>query len=154
MNIKEIKILVELVNKSDLTELKWEHDGEKITLRKEKEIIASVASAPVAVAPAYAAAAPLAAAALVPAASETAAPASNYKEITSPMVGTFYAKASPDVDQFVSVGGKVAQGQTVCIVEAMKLMNEIESEVEGEIVEICVKDGTPVEFGTVLFKVK
>lgn len=154
MNIKEIKILVELVNKSDLTELKWEHDGEKITLRKEKEIITSIASAPVAVAPAYAAAAPLAAAALAPAAAETAAPASNYKEITSPMVGTFYAKASPDVDQFVSVGGKVAQGQTVCIVEAMKLMNEIESEVEGEIVEICVKDGTPVEFGTVLFKVK
>lgn len=154
MNIKEIKILVELVNKSDLTELKWEHDGEKITLRKEKEIVTSVASAPVAVAPAYAAAAPLAAPAAAAADAENAAPASNYKEITSPMVGTFYAKASPDVDQFVNVGGKVAQGQTVCIVEAMKLMNEIESEVEGEIVEICVKDGTPVEFGTVLFKVK
>jgi acetyl-CoA carboxylase biotin carboxyl carrier protein len=153
MNIKEIKILVELVNKSDLTELKWEHDGEKITLRKEKEIITSVASAPVAVAPALAAAAPLAPAASV-AAAEAAAPSSNFKEITSPMVGTFYAKASPDADQFVSVGGKVAQGQTVCIVEAMKLMNEIESEVDGEIVEICVKDGTPVEFGTVLFKVK
>jgi acetyl-CoA carboxylase biotin carboxyl carrier protein len=153
MNIKEIKILVELVNKSDLTELKWEHDGKKITLRKEKEIITSVASAPVAVAPALAAAAPLAPAASV-AAAEAAAPSSNFKEITSPMVGTFYAKASPDADQFVSVGGKVAQGQTVCIVEAMKLMNEIESEVDGEIVEICVKDGTPVEFGTVLFKVK
>jgi acetyl-CoA carboxylase biotin carboxyl carrier protein len=154
MNIKEIKVLVELVNKSDLTELKWEHDGEKITLRKEKEIITSVASAPVAVAPALAAAAPLAAPVAPGTAAEAAAPSSNYKEITSPMVGTFYAKASPDADQFVSVGGKVAEGQTVCIVEAMKLMNEIESEVEGEVVEICVKDGTPVEFGTVLFKVK
>ena len=153
MNIKEIKTLVELVNKSDLTELKWEHDGEKITLRKEKELVASVASAPVAAAPAMAAAAPLAAPVAAPA-EAVAAPESQYKEVTSPMVGTFYAKPSPDADLYVTVGGKVSKGQTVCIVEAMKLMNEVESEVEGEVVEICVTDGTPVEFGTVLFKVK
>lgn len=78
----------------------------------------------------------------------------NYKIIKSPMVGTFYSKPSPDKDAFVKVGDTIKKGQVVCIVEAMKLMNEIESEFDGEIVEICVNDGDIVEYGMPLFKIK
>lgn len=78
----------------------------------------------------------------------------NYKVIKSPMVGTFYSKPSPDKDTFVKVGDSVKKGQVVCIVEAMKLMNEIESEFDGEIVEVCVIDGDVVEYGMPLFKIK
>ena len=78
----------------------------------------------------------------------------NYKVIKSPMVGTFYSKPSPDKDAFVKVGDNVKKGQVVCIVEAMKLMNEIESEFDGEIVEVCVNDGDVVEYGLPLFKIK
>ena len=78
----------------------------------------------------------------------------NYKIVKSPMVGTFYASSSPDKDPYVKVGDKVQKGQVLCIVEAMKLMNEIESEFDGEIVEICVKNEDIVEYGTPLFKIK
>lgn len=78
----------------------------------------------------------------------------NYQEIKSPMVGTFYSKSSPKASPFVKVGDKVYKGQTLCIIEAMKLMNEIESEQDGEIVDICAKDDEMVEFGQVLFKIK
>lgn len=78
----------------------------------------------------------------------------NYKVIKSPMVGTFYSKPSPDKDSFVKVGDSIKKGQVVCIVEAMKLMNEIESEFDGEIVEVCVNDGDIVEYGMPLFKIK
>ena len=77
-----------------------------------------------------------------------------YDEIKSPMVGTFYSKSSPKAEPFVKVGDKVKKGQVVCIVEAMKLMNEIEAEFDGEIVEVCKKDEDMVEYGTVLFKIK
>ena len=78
----------------------------------------------------------------------------NYKVIKSPMVGTFYASPSPDKDAFVKVGDNVKKGQVVCIVEAMKLMNEIESEFDGEIVEVCANNGDVVEYGMPLFKIK
>ena len=78
----------------------------------------------------------------------------NYKVIKSPMVGTFYSKPSPDKDSFVKVGDSVKKSQVVCIIEAMKLMNEIESEFDGEIVEVCVNDGDVVEYGMPLFKIK
>lgn len=78
----------------------------------------------------------------------------NYKIIKSPMVGTFYSKSSPDKDSFVKVGDTVKKGQVVCIVEAMKLMNEIESEFDGELAEICVNDGDVIEYGEPLFKIK
>ena len=78
----------------------------------------------------------------------------NYKIIKSPMVGTFYSKPSPDKDSFVKVGDNIKKGQVVCIVEAMKLMNEIESEFDGEIVEVCINDGEIVEYGMPLFKIK
>ena len=77
-----------------------------------------------------------------------------YKIVKSPMVGTFYSKSSPDASAYVEVGSKVKKGDILCIVEAMKLMNEIESEFDGEIVEICVKDGEMVDYGKPLFKIK
>lgn len=97
------------------------------------------------------------AAAPVPAVSaqeQPAEPAKKGKPITSPMVGTFYSAPSPDAKPFVEVGQTISQGDVVCIVEAMKLMNEIEAECSGKIVEICVKDGQPVEFGQVLMYVE
>ena len=78
----------------------------------------------------------------------------NYKIIKSPMVGTFYSKSAPTAEPFVKVGDKVKKGQTLCIIEAMKLMNEIEAECDGEVVEVCVKDDEMVEFGQSLFKIK
>ena len=78
----------------------------------------------------------------------------NYKYITSPMVGTFYLRPAPDKDDFVSVGKHINKGDTTCIIESMKLMNEIESDISGEIFEILKEDGSPVEFGEKLFKVK
>lgn len=81
-------------------------------------------------------------------------PFKNITEITAPMVGTFYESPSPDSDAYVKVGDKITKGQTLCIIEAMKLMNEIESEVSGTIVEICAKNAQPVEYGLVMFKVE
>lgn len=78
----------------------------------------------------------------------------DYKIVKSPMVGTFYSKSSPDAKAYVEVGSKVKKGDILCIVEAMKLMNEIESEVDGEIAEVCVKDGEMVDYGKPLFKIK
>lgn len=152
MNLKEIKQLVDHVNKSDLTEFSWSKDGERLVLKKEKELISA---GPVAAIAPQAITAPAAPAAQAGApAAETPAEESNLKEIKSPMVGTFYRSPSPDADAFASVGDKVSAGKVVCIVEAMKLMNEIESDVEGTIVEICVDDAQPVEYGATLFKVK
>ncbi len=78
----------------------------------------------------------------------------NYKIVKSPMVGTFYSKSSPDAKPYVQVGSKVKKGDILCIVEAMKLMNEIESEFDGEVVEVCVNDGEMVDYGKPLFKIK
>lgn len=85
---------------------------------------------------------------------ETVKVEKNYKEIKSPMVGTFYASSSPKAEPFVKVGDKVKKGQVVCIIEAMKLMNEIESEFDGEVVEVCKNNEDMVEYGTTLFKIK
>ena len=85
---------------------------------------------------------------------QQAEPPKSYKAIKSPMVGTFYKAASPDAPAFVEVGSLIAQGEVVCIIEAMKLMNEIESDFSGKIVEICVDDGQPVEYGQVLMYVE
>lgn len=154
MNIDDISRLVELVDRSSLAELSWSAEGQRLLLRKPG------AGAPVQVvsAPAAPAAAPVAAAsAAVPVAAPVAAvPAveAGLVEIRSPMVGTFYRAASPDTPSYVEEGGRIEKGKPVCIVEAMKLMNEIESEVSGTIVKACVANETPVEFGTVLFLVR
>lgn len=146
-DIEYVEKLAKVLAENELTEISLEDGEQAITLRKEV-VVAPAAIAPAAVsqaAPAVQAPAP------APSASE---PAKKGTPITSPMVGTFYSAPSPDAKPFVEVGQTIAQGDVVCIVEAMKLMNEIESEISGKIVEICVKDGQPVEFGQVLMYVE
>lgn len=134
-----------MLEESKLTELALE-DGEKaIVLKKEKEVVAGMAPQVVATAPAQSG----------PAEAFVCSPVERKgKQITSPMVGTFYKASAPGAKPFAEVGMSVSEGTTVCIIEAMKLMNEIESEVSGKIVEICVEDGQAVEFGQVLMYVE
>jgi acetyl-CoA carboxylase biotin carboxyl carrier protein len=149
VNIKEIKEMIQLMNENGLSEIELEKDGLKIKLKKniagfiEQSIIAHDPR-PMHAAPAREAAT-----------RETTKPAASAKNvIKSPMVGTFYAAPTPDAPPFVGVGSEVQVGQVVCIIEAMKLMNEIKSEVKGKIVEISVNNGDPVEFGQVVFVVE
>ena len=144
-----IEKLANIIADTGLTEISLEDGEQAITLRKDM----IVASAPQVVAQAAPVAAPVAPAAQAPAA-KADAPAKKGTPITSPMVGTFYKAPSPDAEPFVNVGSTIKSGDVVCIVEAMKMMNEIESEVEGKVVEICVEDGQPVEFGQVLMYVE
>ena len=145
-----IEKLAKVLADTGLTEISLEDGEQAITLRKDVIVapVASVASAPVQAAAPVTGQAPSAQA---PAASE---PAKKGTPITSPMVGTFYKSPSPDADAFVSVGQSIKTGDVVCIVEAMKMMNEIKSEISGKVVEICVEDGQPVEFGQVLMYVE
>lgn len=145
-----IEKLAKVLADTGLTEISLEDGEQAITLRKDVVVapVAPVVSAPVQAAPVAQAQAPSAPA---QAASE---PAKKGTPITSPMVGTFYKSPSPDADAFVSVGQLIKTGDVVCIVEAMKMMNEIKSEISGKVVEICVEDGQPVEFGQVLMYVE
>ncbi len=145
-----IEKLAKVLAETGLTEISLEDGEQAITLRKD----VVVTSAPQVVAAPVQAAAPAAAAPAVAAPVAEAAPAKKGTPITSPMVGTFYKAPSPDSEPFVSVGSTVAAGDVVCIVEAMKMMNEIEAEISGKVVEICVEDGQPVEFGQVLMYVE
>ena len=142
-----IEKLAKVLAETGLTEISLEDGEQAITLRKE----VVVSSAPQVVAAPVQAAAPVA---VAEAPAADVAPAKKGTPITSPMVGTFYKAPSPDSEPFVSVGSTVSSGDVVCIVEAMKMMNEIESEVSGKVVEICVEDGQPVEFGQVLMYVE
>jgi acetyl-CoA carboxylase biotin carboxyl carrier protein len=160
MNIKEIQDLIKFVAKSGVNEVEIEQKDFKITIksedrsREEKQII--VQAAPAAPAPIVAAPAPVAAVP-APAAAAPAAPAadeeSKYVKIPSPMIGTFYRSSGPDKDAFVSVGDTITPESTVCIIEAMKLFNDIEAEVSGKIVKVLVDDASPVEYGQPLFLV-
>ncbi len=143
-----IEKLAKIISETGLTEISLEDGEQAITLRKD--VIVSAAPQVVAAAPSAPASAPSA----QPAASAPAAPAKKGTPITSPMVGTFYKSPSPDAAPFVSVGDTVKNGDVVCIVEAMKMMNEIKAEVAGKVLEICVEDGQPVEFGQVLMYVE
>lgn len=145
-----IEKLAKVLADTGLTEISLEDGEQAITLRKDVVVapVAPVVSAPVQAAPAAQTQVPSAPA---QAASE---PAKKGTPITSPMVGTFYKSPSPDADAFVSVGQSIKTGDVVCIVEAMKMMNEIKSEISGKVVEICVEDGQPVEFGQVLMYVE
>lgn len=145
-DIEYVDKLAKILAENSLTEISLEDGEQAITLRKEVIAVAA-ASAPVVAPPSQ-----TAQAAQAPAAASE--PAKKGKPLTSPMVGTFYCAPSPDAKPFVEVGQTVSQGDVVCIVEAMKLMNEIESEFSGKITEICVKDGQPVEFGQVLMYIE
>ena len=144
MDLKEIKELIALMRKNDLSVFKMEKEGFKITLKKGTDFqpVITTAAAP---------AAPVAvpAGAAIPAPETTA-----LREITSPMVGTFYASAAPESAPYVTVGQEVAEDTVVCIIEAMKVMNEIKAETRGVIAEIVAEHGKPVQFGQALFKLR
>ena len=156
MELKEIQNLIKFVAKSGASEVSLEMGDIKITIKTEKDEAAAPMAmmpqaAPVAIAPAPVAPEPITAAAVAPA--ETAAPAAEAAgdTIKSPIIGTFYRKSSPDKPNFVEVGDRVNEGDTLCVIEAMKLFNEIEAEMSGTIVKILVEDSTPVEFDQPLF---
>ncbi|EHS7182418.1 TPA: acetyl-CoA carboxylase biotin carboxyl carrier protein [Staphylococcus pseudintermedius] len=153
MNFKEIKELINILDNSNLTEISIEDKGTTINLKKEKEIVTQQISAPQQmVAPTVTAEPVQVNAALVD--TPTTEADASLKTITAPMVGTFYKSPSPEESAYVQIGDQVTPDTTVCILEAMKLFNEIQAEVAGEIVEILVEDGQMVEYGQALFKVK
>ena len=150
---EQLHRLLEALGESDIQEFRLEGDDFRLEVRRNlpgQTVVASAAAAPLvaAVAPQ---AAPAETTSPPPAAASTR---SDLQDITAPMVGTFYRAPAPGEPSFIEVGNRVDVGQTVCILEAMKLMNELESEVSGEVVEILVDNGTPVEFGQVLMRVK
>ncbi|GAB4181529.1 MAG: hypothetical protein Fur0032_22670 [Terrimicrobiaceae bacterium] len=153
VDIKEIRTLIDLMKKNGLAVFKMEREGFKITLKT-----ADATSAPVIAyqgTPNEPTAQPPAASAT--SASPVASPspaADNLRDISSPMVGTFYSAPSPDSPAFVSIGQSVGPDTVVCIIEAMKVMNEIKAETSGVIAEICAENGKPVQFGQPLFRVK
>ena len=147
-NLDKLKELIELMEKHDLTDVHLRHGGEQWRLRRGPQVVAAPLTAPAA----YAAPAPAPAAA--PEAVTAAAPASNLLEIKSPIVGTFYSSPTPEDPAFVAAGSKVTQDTVVCIVEAMKVFNQIPADVSGTIEEMLVANGDPVESGQVLFRVK
>lgn len=148
MNLKQIKAVLRLLDASDVTEFEYEDEG--LRLRISRGHVAPPVQTVVASAPAVA---QVPAPALVVEAAP-AAPASKLLKVTSPFVGTFYRASSPDVDPFAQVGQRIEPGQTICIVEAMKLMNEIEADTAGVVRRCLVDNGEPVEFGQELFEIE
>ena len=169
LDSKELRELIELIGRSNFVSFELEREGFKLRLEKGVGTAAGSTAGAVSVVPQPpAAGAPAAAppAALAPASAQAAAtpaqsalaptasqegPAAGLVQMTSPIVGTFYRQPSPDAAPFVEVGSRVRKGQVICIIEAMKLMNEIEAEIDAEVVEIVVANGQPVEFGEALF---
>ena len=150
VELQEIRRIVELMNEHGLTHFDLTKKDFHLKLKKGADLddLRGLLSAlPAAAGPSHAAAAPVAPAAV-------AAPVADGVEITSPMVGTFYIKPAPDAPNFVDVGSTVAIGQTLCIIEAMKVMNEIKAEKSGTIIACVAEDCTPVQYGDVLFRIK
>ncbi len=154
MDIKQIQELVKLINKTSIGEITIEEDGRKITIKQKNDPVQNIiaSSQTYAAAPVSAPAAQQPAAPSIPAAPVTVK-TDNYITIKSPMIGTFYRQAGPGKPVFASVDDMVTPGKVVCIIEAMKLFNEIESEVKGKIVKVLVEDASPVEFDQPLFLV-
>jgi len=156
MDFKQIQELVKMINKSNIGELTIEQKDFRITIKQKEENITQVVSAPAAhsaithqAPPAHPSPQP------VPEKTKPAeAPAANLITIKSPMIGTFYRRSSPDKPALADVGDEITPGKVVCIIEAMKLFNEIESEVKGRIVKILVDDASPVEYDQPLFLVE
>ena len=146
MNVKELKEMIALMNENGLTEIEIEREGQRIRLKKgfsgssevtHEGVLSQLQQGPILAVP-----------------HKEPEPVSNLIEIKAPMVGTFYRAPAPDAPAFVEVGAIIEPGQVVCIIEAMKLMNEIKSEVKGKIVDILVENAQPVEFGHVLFLIE
>ena len=151
---EQLHRLLEALGESDIQEFRLEGDDFRLEIRRNlpaQAVMAQVIPAAVAAAAPQAPVTPAEPVAAPPASTSTR---SDLLEVTAPMVGTFYRAPAPGEPAFVEVGSRINVGQTVCILEAMKLMNELESEVGGEVVEILVDNGTPVEFGQVLMRVK
>ena len=155
MELKDIKAIIDLMRKNDLSVFEMEKDGFRLKLQKGagEQTVFSAPVLPQMLAAAVAAA-PDGAAAGRSAAAEAPPPAEATREITSPMVGTFYRAASPESPPFIDVGQEVNEDTVVCIIEAMKVMNEIKAEVKGVIAEVVAENGKPVQFGQALFKVR
>lgn len=150
MNLKEIREIINLMNENDLMEIEVEREGVKLKIKRAStDFVEAVPRPAIEYRVASPAATPAAPPALPAEAGKTAA-----KSITSPMVGTFYRSPSPESPPFIDVGQIVEVGQVVCIVEAMKLMNEIKSEIRGKILEVKTNNAEPVEFGQILFTVE
>jgi acetyl-CoA carboxylase biotin carboxyl carrier protein len=153
MDLKQIHELIKIVNKSNIGEISIEDKDGKVTIKQKEEPAITVA------APSHqvfsTSAAPVAAAPIAaPVAAAPVAKVDNLITIKSPMIGTFYRRASPDKPLFAEIGTEVAPGKVVCIIEAMKLFNEIESEISGTIVKVLVEDASPVEYDQPLFLVE
>jgi acetyl-CoA carboxylase biotin carboxyl carrier protein len=148
-DLNQVRELLSILNQTDIEELSLKSSDFELTIRKGS-LSSGTAVAP-AVAPVAIAAVPIVAptAAAAPAAIDK-----NWVEVTSPMVGTFYRASGPDEPPFIEVGDTIRLGQAICIIEAMKLMNELEAEVAGEVMEILVENGKPIEFGQALMRVK
>lgn len=152
MLLKELEKIIKIVEKSEIAELEWEKNKERIRIRKDFQGPAPTVSYTVPAptgAPAPARAPEASAAAAAPKAEN-----SRTKDLLSPFVGTFYASPSPSAPKYVEVGAKVKKGDVLCIVEAMKIMNEIEAEFPGKVVAVLVKDGQPVQYGQPLFQIE
>jgi len=156
MDIKQIQELVKLVNKSNIGELSIEKSDFKITIKQKKQIVQNISEAIPAVSFPQQSALPQSGTSSAPVkkADTPVAKAENFLTIKSPMIGTFYRQAGPGKPIFINVGDEVEEGQVVCIIEAMKLFNEIESEVSGTVVKVLVDDASPVEFDQPLFLVE
>ena len=142
VDLEQLRELIRLLDESNLTEIEVEHDDDRIRVRRDPAVVAG----------------PLAAASVAPIAAAAPAESSESEDdathLTSPFVGTFYRSPSPDSDPFVEIGDEISVGQVICIVEAMKLMNEIEADTAGKVVEILIEDGKPVEYGDRLFRIE
>jgi len=158
-DLARLEQVLELMGRHDIAELEWEKSGERFHMKKPAAFVASAyAQAPMAAAPA-AHHAPAPAAHAAPGAAAAPAPASgglaaNQKQVVSPFVGTFYRSSSPTAEPYVKEGQTVKRGDRMCIIEAMKLMNEIEAEFSGKVIAILAENGQPVEFGEPLFVVE
>jgi acetyl-CoA carboxylase biotin carboxyl carrier protein len=155
MELDQIKAIVGMMKENDLSEFSMESDGLKIRIKRGPEgfqqtvTVAAPVPAPIVAAPVVSPVVPVVASAAAP-----ATPPAGIKYITSPMVGTFYRSPSPDAPPYIEVGKTVDEESVVCIIEAMKVMNEIKSEIKGTIVEVLVESAKPVEYGQKLFAVK
>ncbi len=153
MELKDIKAIIDLMKENELSVFEMEKDGFKLKLQKEGTATQPVLAAPIAI-PAVTAAAPAGTATGTSPAPAAKPEGPALKDIVSPMVGTFYRAASPESSSFVEVGKTVNEDSVVCIIEAMKVMNEIKAETSGVIAEVIAENGKPVQFGQVLFRVR
>jgi acetyl-CoA carboxylase biotin carboxyl carrier protein len=155
VDIRKVKKLIELLEESGISEIEISEGEESVRIsRYPQPGTVSVAAAPMALAPQAAPAPPPAVAPAAASAAPPPAPASRGQQVTAPMVGTFYSGPAPGAKPFVEVGSEVKPGDTLCVIEAMKMMNQIESEFAGRVVSVLVENGNPVEFGQPLFVIE